>query len=239
MSPTTDVPPSTPLEPLTGLVPRPPEPEEPALYTRGLGCLRLYLSDIERLLNLLRRWCLSVSMRIGSDLEVPNVAAIKDTRRSERAWLTIVTENPEIVVRMHGLRPAVSTTDHTGGGKQLADLVADSFADRRSTWVWLGPGVLVGMGWLAALTADVVLMAVVVRPTHPVGVIGLTAAHVLLAVVLAAKKALTLRRAGRVIIVPAMVAERRISLPETTLKIGGPVLGAIVGALLAWLLLTR
>jgi hypothetical protein len=225
-----------PIQPPSGLIRRPPKPDEPALYTRDLGCIRMYLNDVDSLVGKLRQKGVNPSVRIGRDLEVPEAAALKETHRADRGRLTIVTEKPEIVILLHGERSAVSTTDHTGGGRQLADEVVDFLEDRRSTWVWLGPGVTVALGWFAAMVADVVVVAALTGTTRLVPLICLLGVHSLVPLTFGTKKALRLRHTGRVALVPVTVAERRISWSDMIKKLAAPILGAGFAAVLTFAL---
>jgi hypothetical protein len=89
------------------------------------------------------------------------------------------------------------------------------------------------------MVADFALLYTTVTPTRPILLVSLLMAHALVPLTFGTNKALTLRRAGRVTIVPATVSERRLSWRDMTPKIAGPMLGAAVGALLTWLLLAK
>jgi hypothetical protein len=124
----------------------PPREDEPRIYERDLGRLRLFLDDLDDLVALLRSRCADVTISAGY-AEADEPEDLRGATRRELRRINIVTSEPSIAVYLGSRAGSVSTYTPTAEAKSLIDDVYGLLIQRRAKTAGLkdaGPILAIG-----------------------------------------------------------------------------------------------
>src|SRR3954451_923836 len=109
----------------------------PRSYRRGLGRIKLYLNDLDDLLEYLRRQCKAVSSQAG-EATAENPDDLIEATPRELKSVIVTTSEPALRVNLLRRAADVSTTQTSAEARAMVDDVHGLLRRRRSPWPGLG-----------------------------------------------------------------------------------------------------